>query len=72
MRDTQGTVTNNRKEARKFLDKVTSLGFWDRFEIKSPMYRAPGESMWKLQFLYVTLLDENLENNQGSQRDILY
>lgn len=44
MSDTQGTLTRNRIEAKKFMDKVTSLGFWNRYEIKSFMYKVSGES----------------------------
>jgi hypothetical protein len=68
MRDIEGTLTSNRIAAKKFLDKVTFLGFWDCFEIKSFMYRISGENTWKLQFLYVRLLEENLGNLQRLQR----
>jgi hypothetical protein len=60
IRHTEGILTRNRIEAKKFLDKVTFLGFWDWFEIKSFMYRVSGENIWKLLFLGYSLLGKHV------------
>jgi hypothetical protein len=70
MRDTEGTLSRNRIEARKFVEKVDRFNLWNRFEVKSFLYRNPNENAWKMQFLYVRLLEGNQDDIfPGLRRD---
>jgi hypothetical protein len=58
-------VSGNRVSVEKFHNKVSELGLWKYFEMKVFLFKSPNDPSWKVQFLYVRLLKQDINQFEG-------
>lgn len=56
---------HNLTSVEKFLNKVNELDLWKHFEIKAFLFKSGSNDMWKVQFLYVRLLEYPVDQSVG-------
>jgi hypothetical protein len=71
MQDTEGIISNNKINIEKFKQRVQQHRFWNYFEIKALLFRSVESDKWKVQFLYVRLLEQPTSVLDGVKTDHL-
>ncbi|MGA7542977.1 MAG: hypothetical protein WBW34_07935, partial [Nitrososphaeraceae archaeon] len=71
MQDTEGVISNNKINIEKFKQRIQQHKFWNYFEIKTLLFRSVESDIWKVQFLYVRLLEDATSVLDGVKTDHL-
>ena len=71
MQDTEGIISNNKINIEKFKQRIQQHKFWNYFEIKTLLFRSVESDIWKVQFLYVRLLEDATSVLDGVKTDHL-
>jgi hypothetical protein len=71
MQDTEGIISNNKINIEKFKQRIQQHKFWNYFEIKTLLFRSVEIDIWKVQFLYVRLLEDATSVLDGVKTDHL-
>jgi hypothetical protein len=71
MQDTEGIISTNKINIEKFKQRIQQHRFWNYFEIKALLFRSVESDKWKVQFLYVRLLERPTSVLDGVKTDHL-
>ena len=71
MQDTEGIISNNKINIEKFKQRIQQHKFWNYFEIKTLLFRSVESDIWKVQFLYVRLMEDATSVLDGVKTDHL-
>jgi hypothetical protein len=71
MQDTEGIISNNKINIVKFKQRIQQHRFWNYFEIKAFLFRSVESDKWRVQFLYVRLLEHPVSVLEGVRTDHL-